>query len=115
MGEVYWGCFAADLVQGVRAVNAPAVSAPQDVVLPPEGAYRGIGRGFSVYPSLAQLPGMRVDAAFNRCLPQAREMARLGALRLALGGAMDPTLLNPLYLRDKVALTIAERAAQSQL
>jgi tRNA threonylcarbamoyladenosine biosynthesis protein TsaB len=114
MGEVYWGCFAADAVQGLRASIAPAVSPPQNVVLPPDGDYQGIGRGFSVYPSLAVLPGMRVDAAAGRALPQAREMARLGALRFALGGAVDPALLNPLYLRDKVALTTAERAAQSQ-
>jgi tRNA threonylcarbamoyladenosine biosynthesis protein TsaB len=114
MGEVYWGCFAADAVQGLRASNAPAVSPPQNVVLPPDGAYQGIGRGFSVYPGLAALPGMQLDAAFSQSLPQAREMARLGALRFALGGAVDPALLNPLYLRDKVALTIAERAAQSQ-
>jgi tRNA threonylcarbamoyladenosine biosynthesis protein TsaB len=114
MGEVYWGCFASDAVQGLRASNAPAVSAPQNVVLPPDGAYDGIGRGFSVYPSLAALPGMRLDAALSRALPQAREMARLGALRFALGAAVDPAQLNPLYLRDKVALTIAERAAQSQ-
>lgn len=114
MGEVYWGCFAADAVQGLRAGNAPAVSPPQKVVLPPDGEYHGIGRGFSVYPSLAALPGMTVDAAAGRALPQAREMARLGALRFPLGAAVDPALLNPLYLRDKVALTMAERSAQSQ-
>jgi tRNA threonylcarbamoyladenosine biosynthesis protein TsaB len=114
MGEVYWGCFAADAVQGLRASNAPAVSPPQNVVLPPDGAYQGIGRGFSVYPSLAALPGMRLDPADRQSLPQAREMARLGALRFPLGAAVDPALLNPLYLRDKVALTTAERAAQSQ-
>jgi tRNA threonylcarbamoyladenosine biosynthesis protein TsaB len=114
MGEVYWGCFSADAVQGLRAAGAPAVSPPQNVMLPPDGAYRGIGRGFSVYPNLAALPGLTVDAACSRALPQAREMARLGALRFPLGAAADPALLNPLYLRDKVALTTAERAAQSQ-
>jgi tRNA threonylcarbamoyladenosine biosynthesis protein TsaB len=114
MGEVYWGCFAADAVQGVRARNTPAVTPPRNVVLPPDGAYQGIGRGFSVYPSLALLPGMRLDAAFSQALPQAREMARLGALRFPLGAAVDPAQLQPLYLRDNVALTTAERAAQSQ-
>jgi tRNA threonylcarbamoyladenosine biosynthesis protein TsaB len=114
MGEVYWGCFIADAAQGLRASNTPAVSAPQKVVLPPDGVYHGIGRGFAAYPSLAALPRIRVDAAYSQSLPQAREMARLGALRFALGAAVDPAQLNPLYLRDKVALTIAERAAQSQ-
>jgi tRNA threonylcarbamoyladenosine biosynthesis protein TsaB len=45
-------------------------------------------------------------------LPNAREFARLGALRLAGGGGLDPADLEPLYLRDKVALTEAERAGQ---
>jgi tRNA threonylcarbamoyladenosine biosynthesis protein TsaB len=114
MGEVYWGCFAADTVQGLTAANAPAVSTPQNVVLPNDGLYQGIGRGLAAYPALTTLPGIRTNEAFNQCLPQAREMARLGALRFPLGAAMDPAHLTPLYLRDKVALTTAERAAQSQ-
>jgi tRNA threonylcarbamoyladenosine biosynthesis protein TsaB len=36
-------------------------------------------------------------------------MARLGAMRLAAGEGVDPALLEPLYLRDKVARTEAER------
>jgi tRNA threonylcarbamoyladenosine biosynthesis protein TsaB len=113
MGEVYWGCFVADAVSGLRASSVPAVSPPQNVVLPPDGTYQGIGRGFSVYPRLGELPGVRVVDALTQALPQAREMGRLGALRLKLGAGLDPALLTPLYLRDKVALTTAERAAQS--
>jgi tRNA threonylcarbamoyladenosine biosynthesis protein TsaB len=62
---------------------------------------------------LAALPGIRTSEAFNQCLPRARDMARLGALRFPLGAAIDPAELTPVYLRDKVALTSAERAAQS--
>jgi tRNA threonylcarbamoyladenosine biosynthesis protein TsaB len=113
MGEVYWGCFVADAVWGLRASNVLAVTPPQNVVVSPDGTYQGIGRGFSVYPSLGELPGVRVTAAFTQALPQAREMGRLGALRLKLGAGLDPAQLTPLYLRDKVALTTAERAAQS--
>jgi tRNA threonylcarbamoyladenosine biosynthesis protein TsaB len=113
MGEVYWGCFVADAAWGLRASNVPAVTPPQNVLVPPDGTYQGIGRGFSVYPSLGELPGVRVTGAFTQALPQAREMGRLGALRLKLGAGLDPAQLTPLYLRDKVALTTAERAAQS--
>jgi tRNA threonylcarbamoyladenosine biosynthesis protein TsaB len=114
MGEVYWGCFAADAMQGLMPTNTLAVSAPQNVVLPGDGQYLGIGRGLAAYPALRELPGIRTDEALNQCLPQAREMARLGALRFPLGAAMDPAHLTPLYLRNKVALTTAERAARSQ-
>jgi tRNA threonylcarbamoyladenosine biosynthesis protein TsaB len=79
------------------------------------GQYAGVGRGFSAYPVLATLPGLTTDAARSAALPNAREIARLGALRLKVGGALDAADLKPLYLRDKVAFTEAERAAPSPL
>src|SRR5271155_2706855 len=109
MGEVYWGCFAADQPTGLIASSPSRVSTPDAVVLPLPCQHRGIGRGFSAYPLLAALPGVIVDPAHGRALPNAREFASLGALRLRAGGALDPADLSPLYLRDKVALTEAER------
>ncbi len=126
MGELYWGCFAADAARGVIAVGEPRVGPPDSVVLPgwsmlravpsdrtPQdaGRYRGIGRGFAAYPALTALPGVDFNSQDGRALPHAREMARLGARRLAAGESVDPAALCPLYLRDKVALTEAERAA----
>jgi tRNA threonylcarbamoyladenosine biosynthesis protein TsaB len=112
MGEVYWGCFAADRALGVIASSAPRVGAPGSVELPAGGAYVGIGRGFVAHPMLAALPNLHVDPPNAQALPNAREIARLGALRLALGAGLDPAGLTPMYLRDKVALTEAERGAR---
>jgi tRNA threonylcarbamoyladenosine biosynthesis protein TsaB len=118
MGEVYWGCFAPDAGRGVAANGAARVGPPGSVVLPANaappagGLYRGIGRGLAAYPALAALPGLQVDPVDSRALPDAREFARLGALRLGLGEGLDPADLMPLYLRDKVALTEAERAVK---
>jgi len=109
MGEVDWGCFAADLARGLIASCPASVGPPESVVLPAPGAYRGIGRGFGAYPALAALPGLKLDPKDTTALPNAREFARLGALRLQRGEGMDPADLSPLYLRDKVALTEAER------
>jgi tRNA threonylcarbamoyladenosine biosynthesis protein TsaB len=112
MGEVYWGCFAADPERGLVASSAARVGPPEGVVLPVPGAYRGIGRGFDAYPGLAALPGLELDPRDCRALPNAREIARLGALRLRAGQGLDPADLSPLYLRDKVALTEAERGVK---
>ena len=122
MGEVYWGCFTADAERGLTAEGAARVGPPASVALPPIGAYptgghptggyRGIGRGFAAYPALAALPGLEIDPEDIRALPDAREFARLGALRLGLGEGIDPAALSPLYLRDKVALTEAERGVK---
>ena len=118
MGEVYWGCFAADAARGVAQVSAPRVDPPERVAAEVEsqrkhysGSYRGVGLGFSAYPLLAAIPGLTTDELRRRALPSAGEMARLGALRFN-ESALDPADLQPLYLRDKVALTEAERAAR---
>jgi tRNA threonylcarbamoyladenosine biosynthesis protein TsaB len=114
MGEVYWGCFTTDAVQGLVETCASRVGPPAAVAAALGGGlYRGIGRGFSAYPELAQIPDVDITARDRLALPNAREFAQLGALRLAQGGGLDPADLKPLYLRDKVALTEAERAGQS--
>jgi tRNA threonylcarbamoyladenosine biosynthesis protein TsaB len=115
MGEVYWGCFAWDTECGVLRSGALQVGPPGNVSLDPGAHYIGVGRGFSAYPVLASLPGLTTDAARSAALPNAREIARLGALRLKVGGALDASDLKPLYLRDKVAFTEGERAAPSPL
>ena len=112
MGEVYWGCFGADAAQGLAALGAPQVGPPGSVTLPEGRPYRGIGRGFAAYPTLAALPGLTLDPDSSRALPTARDAAWLGALRFARGEGRDPADLSPLYLRDKVALTEAERRSQ---
>jgi len=126
MGEVYWACFAADAARGLIAAGAPRVGPPDSVVLPGAGGWpgggtggeaagvgvRGIGRGFSAYPDLAERLGVQLDEQGSRALPNAREIALLGARRLITGGGLDPAQLQPLYLRDKVALTEEERAAK---
>lgn len=113
MGEVYWGCFAWDAACGVLRSGALHVGPPGSVSLDSGTQYIGVGRGFSAYPVLAMLPGVTTDAARSAALPNAREIARLGARRLEGGGALDAADLQPLYLRDKVASTAAERAARS--
>jgi tRNA threonylcarbamoyladenosine biosynthesis protein TsaB len=109
MGEIYWGCFAADGVRGVRALGALQVTAADGVHLPGAGRYRGVGRGFTAYPELAALARVDADARSLSALPNAADMARLGALRLAAGERVDPADLKPEYVRNKVALTEAER------
>jgi tRNA threonylcarbamoyladenosine biosynthesis protein TsaB len=111
MGEIYWGCFAADPARGLRALGPLQVTAANRVSLPGADRYRGVGRGFTAYPELAALAGVDVDARSGAMLPNAADMARLGALRLAAGEGVDPADLKPEYVRDKVALTEAERGA----
>ncbi len=113
MGEVYWGCFLRDAAGRLIESSAPKVGPAASVTLRSGVRYRGVGRGFSAYPELARLPGLILTRRNALGLPCAREFARLGAARLASGGGIDPADLKPLYVRDKVALTEAERARQT--
>lgn len=114
MGETYWGCFSADAVHGLRARGASAVGPAASVRVPFDGSFAGIGRGFGAYVALQELPGLVLPAGAAEALPNAVDMVRLGALRLAAGEGVDPSELTPRYLRDKVALTEIERAAQQR-
>ena len=114
MGEVYWGCYATDPERGLTARGAAAVGAAESVNVPLVGPFQGIGRGFAAYPVLQALAGLTLPAGACDALPDAKDMARLGAIRFAAGEGRDPADLIPVYLRDKVALTEIERVAAKQ-
>lgn len=131
MREVYWGCFrrgasglaeahagtadegeaqgvAAGARQDVRPVGpagAERVSAPDKVELPLdlEVPIHGGGRGFQAYAQLEAKLGARLATVHHDLLPRAAEIARLAALDLAAGLAVEPQRAVPLYLRDDVA------------
>lgn len=91
-----------------REAQPPAVMKPDDVVVP-EGEWFGAGEGFSAYPKLAQRLGLRgVDATLA---PSACAIIELAVPRLAAGQGVDAAHALPLYVRHRVALTSAERAA----
>src|SRR5258708_15090973 len=95
MGEVYWGCFAADLERGLGWTCRATVGPPDSVALPVPDAYRRIRRGFGAYPALAAPLALELDPNDSEALPNARGFARLGALRLARGARIDPGHLRP--------------------
>ncbi len=111
MGEVYWALHARAADGGLLTTCAPAVGAPASVVVPAGILHLGVGRGFSAHPELQLLPGLCVTPSASRALPHARAVAALGAWRFARGAGVDPADLAPLYVRDNVALTTAQRGA----
>lgn len=112
MGEVYTGAF--ELRDGEAfALDAERVCAPAEAVVPGEnGGWLGVGTGFGAAEgALAQRLAPRFAAIDAQALPHAADLARLAAAAYARGEAIAPELVEPAYLRDNVALTIAEQAA----
>ena len=86
--------------------------APAACVLPAGTGWQGVGTGFAAADGLLQARmGDRLVAVDAAALPHAADVARLGARLLAEGHAVAPERVEPAYLRDNVAQTIAEREA----
>jgi tRNA threonylcarbamoyladenosine biosynthesis protein TsaB len=111
MGEVYAGCFIGDPQGLVDPGTDEALSPPQSLRLPAHAAWRVVGSGWNTYRDalLLLLDGAAIEFEDGNALPRAAAIARLGARDLARGLGVDAALAQPVYLRDKVALTLAEQ------
>jgi tRNA threonylcarbamoyladenosine biosynthesis protein TsaB len=77
--------------------------------------WAGIGSGFLMKDgALARHLGLQGAWVNGACYPQAGAIARLGAAALARGEGRDAADAQPVYLRNKVALTIEERAQRKR-
>jgi tRNA threonylcarbamoyladenosine biosynthesis protein TsaB len=111
MGEVYLGAFQRE-GEGLRALQSEAVAKPEAVALPEGDGWLGVGTGFDAMGgALRTRLGARLAAVDAGALPHAADVARLAAMAFARGEAVAPERLEPAYLRDNVALTLAEQRA----
>ncbi|QWP78751.1 tRNA (adenosine(37)-N6)-threonylcarbamoyltransferase complex dimerization subunit type 1 TsaB [Lysobacter sp. K5869] len=117
MGEVYTAAY--ELRDGEAfALDQEAVLAPDAAQLPDAGdgaldnGWLGVGTGFAAADgALRQRLGARFAAIDADALPHAADLARLAAAAYARGETVAPERIEPAYLRNNVALTIAEQAA----
>lgn len=87
------------------------VCAPEDLALPADAADEGwvlAGNAFEVHGT--RLPTALQALPRHAAAPRADALLRLAPVGLAAGRAVAPEQALPLYVRDKVALTSAERA-----
>ncbi len=107
MGELYYAyyAFSAGACQALSdaQLHTPAAMA----VL---GGFEGTLLAGNVRPAYdAQLSPAMQAAPYWACLPSATAMLRLAPQRIAAGALVDAQDALPLYIRDKVAQTTAER------
>jgi tRNA threonylcarbamoyladenosine biosynthesis protein TsaB len=110
MNEVYVGRFRLRDGDAI-AIGIETIAAPDAVVLPePGGEWRGVGTGFSALDGALQRHWAgRLTMVAADALPHAADVARLAAKAYQRGDAVTADRVEPAYLRNNVALTIAEQ------
>jgi tRNA threonylcarbamoyladenosine biosynthesis protein TsaB len=103
MDEVYFAVYEHRDGHWITHV-APALGRPETVLVP---------AGFALAGNALDLHASRLPADAPRvaALPSARALLRLAPAALAAAGSHAPAQALPLYIRDKVAQTTEERAA----
>ena len=112
MGEIYHACYERQ-AQSWREVHAPSLCAPAEAPALEGGGWTGCGNAFTLHAQAlrARYAGA-IDAVRADLVVDARAIAGIGARLAAARRVLDPALAAPLYVRDKVALSVAERAAK---
>jgi tRNA threonylcarbamoyladenosine biosynthesis protein TsaB len=111
MNEVY---SAAYLIDGdvPRQVMAPACLPPAVSPAPTFSGAWCVGDGFAVYGDLLLAGKSSLAGVCPDVFPTAAAVLRLAAPAFAAGRAVAPEQAQPVYVRDKVALTTSERIAR---
>ena len=109
MGEIFWGAYRRNTDGYAELIGTEAVL-PADGVDAPGGTGVGLGSAWDIYREalFARLPEPP-STVLADIHPRAGVIAQLGAYGYAKSLAVPVELAQPVYLRDKVAKTEAER------
>jgi len=114
MHEIYVAAYEHDGARWREVVEPQAVD-PRVAPLPPGSGWTGAGPGFAAYPQL----GERLEPVLASCdesvSPSAVAIGALALPRLLAGEGVRARDAVPTYVRQRVALTAAERAAGLRL
>ncbi|RJF98442.1 tRNA (adenosine(37)-N6)-threonylcarbamoyltransferase complex dimerization subunit type 1 TsaB [Noviherbaspirillum saxi] len=108
MEEVYWAQYHFD--NGWVTVVEPGLSPASAVVA--TGNVVACGNGLTAYAAVFSALPFAADACMN-IMPHATQVVALAQHELAAGRAVHARDAQPVYLRNKVALTTAERSART--
>lgn len=111
MHEVYAAAYRIESDR-LQIVISPGVYPPGSLPFPPAEAcgWIGGGTGFGAYGEiLRQRLGERLAGVEDELYPRAGFILKLAQPRFAAGECGPAETLEPLYVRDKVALTVSER------
>lgn len=110
MGEIYSAAYRRGDDGLLVEWQAEAVGHPDALHVPSASSWHVVGTGWGTYESIIrERLGGNIASADGERYPQARNIATLAVPMFAAGLAVAPELALPVYLRDKVALTLVEQ------
>ena len=110
MNEVYFGTFGRDAEGLSFALHPAIVVAPDAVPAQTSGSWRAVGTGWGTYEAqLRARVAAGIHSVDGQALPHAEQALKLALPRFASGAMTSADDLAPVYLRDKVALTLEEQ------
>lgn len=112
MHEVYVAAYERN-DNGWTPAREPAVCKPDTLDALPCRGWPGAGDGFHAHPGLAAR--LALGASDGAIIPDAQSVAECAWPQLLAGAGVPAEQAQPLYVRHRVALTSAERAAGQRL
>jgi len=110
MGEIYAACYRRDGDGGLIALDDERISTAESLRLPEAASWQVVGSGWATYAAaLSQRLTGTLHSADGLRYPQAAHVAELASREFKAGRAQAAELALPVYLRDKVALTLVEQ------
>lgn len=111
MNEVYSAAYSIE-GDSVRQLMAPVCLPPAVTPAPTFAGGWGVGDGFAAYRPLLLARKPDLAGVHGDVFPTAAAVLRLAAPAFARGDGVPAAQAQPIYVRDKVALTTAERIAR---
>jgi tRNA threonylcarbamoyladenosine biosynthesis protein TsaB len=110
MGEIYAASYRRNEDGGLIALDAERMATADTLQLPEAGTWQVVGSGWATYAAvLSQRLTGTLHSADGMRYPQAAHVAELAIAEFKAGRGQVPEAALPVYLRDKVALTLAEQ------
>jgi tRNA threonylcarbamoyladenosine biosynthesis protein TsaB len=110
MGEIYAASYRRNEDGGLIALDAERMATADTLQLPEAGTWQVVGSGWATYAAvLSQRLTGPLHSADGMRYPQAAHVAELAIAEFKAGRGQVPEAALPVYLRDKVALTLAEQ------
>jgi tRNA threonylcarbamoyladenosine biosynthesis protein TsaB len=115
LGEVYFAAWERK-ANTWRPHVATCLGKPAALPVPEGSGWIGCGSAFAMHVEvLRERFGASIATVSSVAPPDAQDVLDIGLVELAAGRATAPEFALPLYVRDKVALTVVERAERAAI